>query len=126
MKPPPPRPARPDAINRRTHARFEIRLAAEVLLASGRNIAAVTRDLSRGGICLESAYPLPESESVRLHLFVVVDGVEEASLPPMLIDGTVKWAVENEEAAVEERHVAGIEFGGMSDAEASWLARFLG
>jgi c-di-GMP-binding flagellar brake protein YcgR len=123
---PPPSPRAAGGVNRRAHVRYEIGLAAEVLTASGRNIAAVTRDLSRGGSCLETAYPLPEGEAIRVHLFVVVDGVEESTVPPMRLDGAVKWAVVNEDAAVEARHVAGIEFAAMSDAEAAWLARFLG
>lgn len=117
--------SQPDSANRRAHRRFDIRLAAEVTLADGRIIAAVTRDLSQGGTCIASAHSLPEDDTLELALFVVVDGIEEASLPAMRLRATVQWAAVNDEAHFEERHIAGLKFESLSEQQAQWLSRFL-
>jgi hypothetical protein len=118
-KPPPP------GANRRVHPRFEIRLAAEMVLSGGRRATAVTRDLSEGGSCVESAYALPEGETIDVALFVVVDGVEEASLPPLRIKATVQWTAQNDEGPIDARHIGGLRFEDLSAAQAAWIARFL-
>ena len=111
---------------RRVHQRFEIRLAAELWIPErSGTVTAVTRDLSRGGACLESAYALPEGKTVEVALYVVVDGVEEASLPPLRISAEVQWTAQNDDGPLDARHVAGIRFSGLTDAQAAWLDRFL-
>lgn len=111
--------------NRRAHPRFDIRLAAELSLPNGKTTAAVTRDLSVGGTCVESAYPLVDGSEIRVALFVVVDGVEEASLPSLRVDATVQWTAQNDEAAIEVRHMAGLKFAGLSEAQSAWIKRFV-
>ena len=111
--------------NRRAHPRFDIRLAAELSLPGGKTTAAVTRDLSVGGTCVESAYPLVDGSEIGIALFVVVDGVEEASLPSLRVSATVQWTAQNDEAAIEVRHIAGLKFGALSEAQAAWIKRFV-
>lgn len=135
QRPPPRQPAPPSppsssrpvaAADRRVHPRFEVRLAAELWVPDrAGTITAVTRDLSRGGACVESAYPLPEGRTVEVALYVVVDGVEEASLPPLRVSAEVQWAAQNEDGPLDARHVAGIKFAGLTEAQAAWLDRFL-
>ena len=111
--------------NRRAFARHEIKLAAEATLADGQIVSGVTKDLSLGGSCVACAHPLPESETVQLALFVVVDGIEEASVPPLLVRASVQWTAQNDDASLEDRHLAGLRFDGMTEAQGQWLARFL-
>jgi hypothetical protein len=111
--------------NRRVHQRFEIRLAVELLLPDGRKATAVTRDLSEGGAAIEGAYALPEGETIDVALFVVVDGVEEASLPPLRIKATVQWTAQNDDGPLDTRHIGGLRFAALSPAQAQWLGRFL-
>lgn len=111
--------------NRRAHPRFDVRLAAELSLPGGKTTAAVTRDLSVGGTCVESAYPLADGSEIGIALFVVVDGVEEASLPSLRISATVQWTAQNDEAAIEVRHIAGLKFAALSEAQAAWIKRFV-
>ncbi len=111
--------------NRRAHPRFDIRLAAELSLAGGKTTAAVTRDLSVGGTCVESAYPLVDGSEIGIALFVVVDGVEESSLPSLRVSATVQWTAQNDEAAIEVRHIAGLKFAALSEAQAAWIQRFV-
>jgi hypothetical protein len=111
--------------NRRAHPRYDIRLAAELSLPGGRTTAAVTRDLSEGGTCVESAYPLVDGSEIGIALFVVIDGVEEASLPSLRVQATVQWTAQNDEAAIEVRHIAGLKFQALSEAQAAWIRRFV-
>lgn len=118
-KPPPP------GQNRRVHPRFEIRLAVELVLPGGRKATAVTRDLSEGGTCVEGAYALPEGQTIDVALFVVVDGVEEPSLPPLRIKATVQWTAQNDDGPIDARHIGGLRFHDLSPAQSQWVARFL-
>ncbi|HEY8144434.1 MAG TPA: PilZ domain-containing protein [Kofleriaceae bacterium] len=119
-KTPPRSPA-----NRRATPRFDIRLAAELSLPGGKSTAAVTRDLSVGGACVESAYPLVDGSEIGVALFVVVDGVEEASLPSLRVSATVQWTAQNDETAIEVRHIAGLKFAALSEAQSAWIKRFV-
>ena len=118
------RPTPPPVANRRAHTRFDMRLAAELALPGGKTTAAVTRDLSAGGACVESAYALVDGSEIGVALFVVVDNIEESSLPPLRVRSTVQWTAQNEDAPVEARHIAGLKFDALSEAQAAWIRRF--
>ena len=105
----------------RAHQRFQIRLSADVA-AGGRQFTATTRNLSAGGVCLESAYPFEEGGSLGLSLFLVVDDVEDESMPPLEVRGTVQWTADDDE---EHVHIAGVQFSEISDAQRAWLESFL-
>jgi hypothetical protein len=119
----PPAPPPPPS-TRRAHQRVDVRLSAEVR-AAGRRHAAATRNLSLGGCCIESAYPLVEGATLDLALFVVVDDVELANLPPLECRASVQWTAENDEVGLEARHVGGLRFVDLTDAQLEWLKRFV-
>lgn len=105
---------------RREHKRYDLHLSAEVNTGE-REFTAVTRDVSAGGCCIESAYRLQEGAHVTVSLFVVVDGIEDASMPPLTVPSRVQWTVENEDAAADARHLAGVKFEGATDQQTAWL-----
>jgi hypothetical protein len=105
---------------RRVHKRYDLHLSAEVNTGE-REFTAVTRDVSAGGCCVESAYRLEEGAHVKMSLFVVVDGIEDTSMAPLQVASRVQWAVENEEAAAVARHLAGVKFEGATDQQTAWL-----
>ena len=104
----------------RAHKRFELHLSAEVS-AGARTFTAVTRNLSAGGCCLESAHPLSENAELGVNLFLVVDGVEDERMPPLAARGTVQWVAETDDA----HFAAGIKFVGLNPAQTQWLEQFL-
>jgi c-di-GMP-binding flagellar brake protein YcgR len=110
--------------NRRAHQRFNLHLSAELLLGDN-TITAVTRDLSVGGCCLESAYALPEGAILELSLFLVVDGLEDADTPPLVVGARVQWTAHNEEAEIDSRHLAGLRFEDVTAEQHQWLQSFL-
>ncbi|RMH42786.1 MAG: PilZ domain-containing protein [Deltaproteobacteria bacterium] len=104
----------------RVHPRFAIRLSAEVACGD-RTFTGTTRNVSVGGCCLESAFPLAEGAEVRLDLFVVVDGIEDERMPPLTTRATVQWAAEQDDGAF----AAGLRFTGLTAAQQRWLDQFL-
>ena len=104
----------------RVHPRFDIKLAAEVT-AGGRPFTATTRNLSDGGCCLESMFPMSEGTEIALDLFVVHEGVEDEQMPPLRTHGTIQWVAETDEGGT----AVGVKFVGMTQAQQKWLSAFL-
>lgn len=105
----------------RQHERLDIRLSAEVH-AGDRVFTATTRNMSVGGCCLESAYPLAEDAELRLDLFMVYDGIEDERMPPLTVGGAVQWAAPTDD---EQLHLAGVRFSQITEAQTRWLEQFL-
>ncbi len=106
--------------NRRAHPRYELHLSAAFRLGETER-TATTRDLSEGGACIELAYALSEGAELDLALFVVVNGIEDATTPPLRTRARVQWTAENEDAPASSRHLAGLKFEAMTDAQRAWL-----
>jgi c-di-GMP-binding flagellar brake protein YcgR len=101
---------------RRQFQRIQIRMSAEIHLA-GNTFTGTTRDLSEGGVGIEVGKALPEGEEVTLGLFLVVDDFEEERVPPLWVKGRVAWSGELDDG----RHMAGIRFEVITDAQKDWL-----
>ncbi len=106
--------------NRRAHQRYQLHLSAALRVGEVER-TATTRDLSEGGACVELAYALKEGAEVDLALFVVVDGIEDATTPPLRTRARVQWTADNENAPAATRHLAGLKFDAMTDAQRAWL-----
>ncbi|MBI2894801.1 MAG: PilZ domain-containing protein [Deltaproteobacteria bacterium] len=104
----------------RKDRRFEVELAAEVDV-QGEVLLAATRNLSRGGVCLDVERPLTEGEPLDLSLFLTLDGIEEADTDALSVRATVVWCSERE----EEGFTAGLQFGALNPSDAAMVERFL-
>ncbi len=109
---------------RRIHTRYALHLSAEIR-SGARRITATTRDLSEGGCCIESAYSLGEGEDVEIALFLVVDGIEDASIPALEMGACIQWSATNDDAPLEARHLSGVRFDKATEQQTEWLAQFL-
>ena len=107
--------------NARAHTRHDVRLSADAK-HEGHSFTATTRNLSAGGVCLESSYPFTENAPIRLDLFMVIEGIEDERMPPLTVEGSVQWTADDDE---EHTHVAGVQFTAITDAQARWLEQFL-
>lgn len=106
---------------RRGPPRFEVRLSAEVTF-EGRVFTTKTLNLSVGGICLECDRELTEGAPIKVSLFLVVDDVEDATLPPLHVRGTVAWSTPGEPGKLA---MVGVRFQGLSEMQLGVLTRFL-
>jgi PilZ domain len=105
---------------RRQHQRYSMRFAAEVNFGD-RRITASTRDISVGGCAIVGAVSLPENTHVQVGIYVVVDDIEESSIPPLEVLATVQWSAETDAADPEHRYSAGLKFSGLTDEQSAWL-----
>ncbi|HEY3357306.1 MAG TPA: PilZ domain-containing protein [Polyangia bacterium] len=117
---PPPRGPAAAGIQRRQHARIDVKLSAEITL--GEEIfTATTRDISEGGVGLNLDRPLPEATALSLNLFLVVDEVEDERSAPLKVRGKVAWCAESDEG----EWAAGIRFEDIAQNQLQWLKQFL-
>ena len=109
------------AVENRKNPRYAIRLSAEVAY-NGKVFTAVTRDLSIGGLCLETDRLLPEGQALQMGLFLVVDDVEDANTPVLEMRGKVAWAAAGDEGRPS---TMGIRFEALSASQMAGLNRLL-
>jgi hypothetical protein len=108
-------------VENRLSRRYAVRLSAEVVHGS-RKFTGTTRDLSLGGVCLESMQSVGEGELLAMALFLVVDDVEDPSQPPLEVKCRVAWSAPAEEG---RPGVMGLRFEGISPPQLAGLTRFL-
>lgn len=79
---------------RREHERFAVEVAAEV--SSGLGVSgAVTRDLSRGGVCFIVPAPLERGAPFQIAISLVLS--ENVYSEPLVLKGQVIWCTETPE-----------------------------
>jgi c-di-GMP-binding flagellar brake protein YcgR len=107
-------------VQRRQHARFDVKLSAEITL--GEDVfTATTRDISEGGVGLDLDRSLPEDTELGINLFLVVDDVEDERSQPLKVRGFVAWCAERDEGEWS----AGIRFAEVAANQKQWLKQFL-
>ncbi len=99
--------------------RLPIRLSAEIR-ASGELITGVTRNLSIGGVCLETHRPLEEGAALALTLFLVEDEIEVEGGRGLDLRVRVQWT-----ADAERGYAAGVKFIDLTPAQQAALAKAL-
>jgi Tfp pilus assembly protein PilZ len=109
-------------IEARRAPRIDVRLSAEVKF-EGRLFTALTRNLSVGGVCLESKVTVPDGAAIGVGLFLVFDDIEDASGPPLELVAKVAWSAPAEEPG--QPTVIGLRFESVSATQLEGLTRYL-
>jgi hypothetical protein len=100
--------------------RYDVEVAAEV--TCGREaLQSMTKNLSESGVCLVTAAQLNEGAKLDLSLFLVVDGIEDATSPSIDLKAEVIWAA----PASENEFLAGCQFTSPSTKQVETLRSFL-
>ncbi len=107
--------------NRRAHPRYTINVSAELLLGEDR-IPCHTRNLSGGGVGVVLSLGLAEKQPLIVNLFLVEDGIEDATTPSLNIQATVVWSAEVDGGRWE----AGLRFTEVHPQQTKLLQHFLG
>lgn len=110
---------------RRLHQRFVVELAVEISVGD-RSFTATTKDISVSGCCIASPYPLEEGGTIMCALYLVLDGIEEAELSALETRAVVQWAADTDEIGSSQRHMAGLRFEGLGQAQQDWLQGTIG
>jgi hypothetical protein len=102
--------------------RYDVRLGAEVVRARG-GFTCCTRNLSIGGVCLETPQLLVEGSTIQLLLFLVVDDIEDTTRAPLELRASVAWSTPAN--GVGEPATAGLRFESPSLQQRERIERFL-
>jgi len=106
-------------MDRKDH-RYEVELAAEVE-AAGEALLAASRNLSKGGVCLDVEKPLPEGATLSVSLFLTLEGIEHADHEALVVPAQVIWCTERDEGGF----TAGLQFGTLSSRQVDAVETFL-
>jgi len=93
----------------RQHERVDVEVAAEVHTGDAVLLAA-SKNLSAGGVALETESPLSKGATVGLSLFLTLEGIEDADVEPLSVQATVVWSTERAAGA----YTAGVRYTKMS------------
>jgi Tfp pilus assembly protein PilZ len=105
--------------DKRLFPRFACQLAVELEVPDGRVVAGQSRNLSRGGLCLETAEPVPAGAEVTVRVTLVFD--EERSSEPLDLPARIVWCTPFGEHA----HQVGTQFPPLSSERLTYLDMFL-
>lgn len=105
----------------RAHPRYEIRVSAELNLGDGGSMTCVTRDLSLGGLGLDTERPLDEGALLGMELFVVVDDIEDETTVPLSLQGRVAWC----RMRGSHAFLAGIQFVDLNEEQSTYLRQLV-
>ena len=110
------------SIEKRRQPRYDVRLSAELRNRAGVLVTATTKNVSTGGVALELDHAaLADDQELLLSLFLVVEGVEDPSKPPLEVRAKVMWTGESDNGSF----TAGLRFEKISPEQSKWLERFL-
>lgn len=107
--------------DRRGTPRYSVRLGAEIQY-EGRFYTAMTRDLSAAGVSLEGDQAFEGGVQIHVSLFLVTEGIEDPSFPPLNLRGTVAWSHLGDGTGPA---VTGVHFDGLTPQQAATLDRFI-
>src|SRR5262245_23033391 len=108
--------------DQRRQPRYDVRLSAEFRAKGGTLETAVTKNVSTGGAALEMNHAaLHDDQELELSLFLVVEGVEDPSKPPLRVLARVMWTGEADDGSF----AAGVRFEKITPEQTKWLERFL-
>lgn len=106
--------------NRRVHPRYTISLSVEVYTGEDL-ILATANNLSVGGLGLICTQQLPEKATVGVSMFLVEDGVEDASTEPINLRGEVIWCAQGDRGEYQ----AGLRFHEVEPQHQKSIQHFL-
>ncbi|MBK8480351.1 MAG: PilZ domain-containing protein [Proteobacteria bacterium] len=104
----------------REHQRFPTRLAAEVNTGQ-ETFGAWAKNLSMGGVGLELDRPVEAQTLIAISMFLVEDGIEDATVGALEVHGQLIWIAPLERGGYE----GGVRFAPIQPAHARLLQDFL-
>lgn len=102
----------------REHPRFAVEAAVDVRLPDGASLSGATRNLSRGGVCLELDAPAPPGTDVAIHITLVFE--VDTTSEPLALPARVAWST-----PMGERHQIGCQFLALTREQLIYLDMFL-
>ena len=104
----------------RQYERVDVEVAAEVHTGDAVLLAA-SKNLSAGGVALETESPLAKGTTVGLSLFLTLEGIEDADVEPLSVQATVVWSTERAPGA----YTAGVRYSKMTPDDQHRIEAFV-
>ena len=104
--------------DKRVFPRFACELAVELVTRAGLVLTGISRNLSRGGICLETVDPLAGGEEVMVRVTLVFADARFSE--PLDLPARVVWCT-----SFGSAHQVGTQFRPLSPDRATYLDMFL-
>jgi hypothetical protein len=101
----------------RAYPRYAIDAAVEIRVGDGRALGR-TRNLSRGGLCVDVDRPVAPGATVELSITLVFD--DDRLSEPLSLGARVMWCT-----AVDDGHQLGCQFVGAMPRDLAYLDMFL-
>jgi hypothetical protein len=102
---------------KRAYPRFAIDADVELRLA-GAVLRGRTRNISRGGLCVELPRPVERGATVEVAIKLVFDDAGESE--PLVLAARTTWSTE-----LDDGHQVGVQFGGLRPRDITYLEVFL-
>ena len=105
-------------VDQRLFPRYAVEATVELITRSGEVVAGSARNVSRGGLCLETAAPVPAGADLDVRLTLVFD-LEHTS-EPLRLPARVVWCT-----PLEGGHQVGTQFRPLTAEQSTYLDMFL-
>lgn len=106
--------------NRRAHPRYSTALSVEIYTEQ-KLILATANNLSVGGLGVISTEVIPDKTGVGLSMFLVEEGIEDETTPPLNLRGKVAWCAPVDAGGFQ----AGLQFETLTQPQQSAITHFL-
>lgn len=104
--------------NQRAYPRFALQVSATLKTADGRTISGNSRNMSEGGLCLETSEGLEIGTDVEVSITLVFD--EDSASEPLALPARVVWST-----PFADSFQIGTQFRPLSQQQKTYLGMFL-
>jgi hypothetical protein len=102
----------------RIHPRFDVKAQVEIVRGGGARLRCMTRNVSKGGVCLDAPVELVSGENIDVLITLVFDA--NRSTEPLALPARVMWST-----AIGKTHQVGTQFRQLTVDQSTYLDLFL-